>query len=516
MNPATYLQLETNLSLRLRKAWAELASETHTEMQVMMAAGDFDAARGLVDTIDLAPVAKVNSEYIKYTLWAFAVLGASRANDKPNIKGGWFDKTIGHATDMLVQSIALNSSDRVRKEALQSIAEAELDYQKTQKADKLRYVDDFVSFIAEGDESMQLVSSLHSTRLTVWGFTAEADFLGIQKYRLNAQMDGRTSKYCRLINGKVFSVADATSSIHTILQAQDPEDLRVLQPWPKQDKASLANIQKMSADELVTLNLHIPPFHPKCRTMLDKLAKDKPKLTMQLPAPEPEAEPSFVASLEDFTELGAKLTTEQVDHWNAHIGKEPAQVLATLSGISALEVLDGYLAGKIPIQIKKNGTITFKAKNKAIVADSQAAFDPFTGTFHLDYAELKHKNPAAVSQYFKELHGNMLATASVVQAGLFTVEAAGAAGAYSYAKLGFLPNVKAWFELKEDLLLVMNRPDVKAAFPEDRFNAIIAILNNSDPKALKALVDLPFKYKGQSVGKVLLFGHKLVMGVEVG
>lgn len=513
MNPATYLQLETNLSQRLRKSWAELAAGTHTELQTLMAAGDFEAARGLVEGIDLSPVAKENSEYIKYTLWGFAVLGASNANDKPIIKGGWFDKTLGHATDMLVQSIALNSSDRVRMEALQSIARAEEEFTLTKKADKARYVEDFVSFIQEGDESMQLVSSLHSTRLTVWGFTAEADFLGIQKYRLNAQMDGRTSVYCRHINGKIFEVQDATSSIHTILQAQDPEDLRTLQPWPKQDLKSMEEIRGLNTAQLVERNLHIPPFHPRCRTMLDKLAKDKPKLTMKPVVPE-EA-PAYKAKVEDFTALGVGFTEQQVEHWNTAVGKEPAKVLAALSGIQPLDVLEGYLAGKIPIKMKKNGVITFKPKSTAIVADSQAAFDPFTREFHLDYAELRGKSPAAVSTYFKQLHSNMLEAASLVGASAFTVDAGGSAGIYAYGKLGFLPNVKEWFALKEELLLVLDRKDVKSAFTEERLFALTAILNSPDPKALKALVDLPFKYKGQSVGKALLAGHKIKMGVNI-
>jgi hypothetical protein len=80
-------------------------------------------------------------------------------------------------------------------------------------------------------------------------------------------MDGRTSEFCQMINGKTFLVEDARSTIVQVLNLDNPDDAKHITPWPSQSKASLANLSKLSAQELTNLNLHVPPFHPGCRTL---------------------------------------------------------------------------------------------------------------------------------------------------------------------------------------------------------------------------------------------------------
>lgn len=513
MNPTAYLQLEQNLRLRLRKSWGKLAAKMHAQLDTLIKKGDFEAARELVEGFDLSSVAEDNREYIKYTLWGFAVLGAAEVSDKPAIEGMQFSKTLNHVTQSTVASLALHANAYVKQQAMQLIANAEAEPDVAKKDERGRYVTDFVSFANTGDEAMQLVSSLHSSRLAVWGFTAEASLYNLTNYQLSSVIDGRTSEFCRLINGRTFAVADATSSINTILQAQDPEDLRTLQPWPSQTKAGLEEFASLSTEEIVSRNWHIPPFHPGCRTMLVRLRKDKPKPKQIVVQPE-EATVAYRAREKDFKELGVSISPENLEYWNTHVAKEPAQVLALLSGVSPLEMLEGYLAGKMPIKFSKNGMITFKAKTRSVVSDAQAHFDPLTRQFHMTYAEASTKDVKAAVAFFKEIHENMLTTAAAVEAGVFTVEAAGNAGIYTYAKLDFLPSQKDWFKLKGDLLVSV--AEYEDALGADAYQVVTQILQNPKPEALKALVQLPYRYKGQQIGKVLLSGNSVEMGVKVG
>jgi DNA topoisomerase IB/N-acetylglutamate synthase-like GNAT family acetyltransferase len=132
-----------------------------------------------------------------------------------------------------------------------------------EKADETgRYVTPFTSFADEGEGLVQMVSSLNSSRMATWGFTAEADQLGVGRYRLTAVLDGRTSEFCRIIDGRVFDVDDARRKVNEVLAVQDPSDLEQVQPWPDQSKAAIAEYEGMSDDDLVALGLNIPPFHP--------------------------------------------------------------------------------------------------------------------------------------------------------------------------------------------------------------------------------------------------------------
>lgn len=516
-----FLQLESSLSLRLRKSWAPVAADLYARMTEHVAAGRFDDARALALEIDLAPVAAANREYMKYTLWGFAILGASQAAEgTPSIKGMTFEETLNHTTNMLQQSVALNSTDLAKDRALQLIAKSEEEYGKTQKADKPRFLKEFVSFADAGDKAMQMVSSLHSTRLAAWGFLAEADVLGLTKYRLSAVIDGRTSDFCRQIHNKIFYVEDGSRDIREILAASDPEDLKTLQPWPKQDEASLKAYKKMTAKQLTEKRLHIPPFHPYCRTLLIKLKKD-PKVPKQ---PKMVGESTkTLTNAQAFKELGVDASAAQVEAWNSSLGVSPALLLAKISGVDPKAMLEGYLKTKAPITFNKDGTIGLKGKTtfeKNVVASSNAVFDPYTQDFYLNYAEFQAADPKKAAVFFNRLHAQMLEAATLAGAETYTVQAAGALGVYSYTKLGFAPSQADWIALREDLLVELSEGGkfyAKAqAMPAAQLQMLNDLLSVSDPAALSALVNLPWRFNGALIGKALLEGKTLNLSVIPG
>ena len=72
------------------------------------------------------------------------------------------------------------------------------------------------------------------------------------------------------MHGQTFQTSEAHVHVERILTLEDPEELKVLAPWPKQDKASLAALFAKSPEDLANDRLYNPPFHPLCRGVLTK------------------------------------------------------------------------------------------------------------------------------------------------------------------------------------------------------------------------------------------------------
>lgn len=127
-----------------------------------------------------------------------------------------------------------------------------------------RVLHPFSSFMdSAGKSYFNIASSLHTSRVSAYGFTAEAKALGLTEYQLSEQLDKRTCPVCQLMHGKKFKVDDARKLLQVVTRAVDPDDLKALQPWPKQDAKNLEAMAAMSADELVAKGWHTPPFHPR-------------------------------------------------------------------------------------------------------------------------------------------------------------------------------------------------------------------------------------------------------------
>ena len=115
---------------------------------------------------------------------------------------------------------------------------------------------------------------------------------GVQRYRIEAVLDERTTHICRLLHGKTFGVADALRKFDQVERLDQPEDIKRLQPWVRErldgDRLSLhgggvpiAEVTRsamgrrddvgefrlyLSDDRLGQVGLGFPPFHGLCRS----------------------------------------------------------------------------------------------------------------------------------------------------------------------------------------------------------------------------------------------------------
>jgi hypothetical protein len=243
----------------------------------------------------------------------------------------------------------------LKNQAVQLIARRRED--SVQKSEHRRILLPFASFMNEsGKTFFNLASSLHTSRVSAYGFTAEAQALGMDDYTINEQLDNRICPVCEAMHGKKFSVTEARKLLEVVLRVKDPEDLKSLQPWPSQNPADIEALRVMTNKELVAKGWHIPPYHPKCRGMLSRVGK-APTLnqikTNQIPPEGP-----YKASKEEFETLGIPIDQPHLAAWNRVVKLSPSEVIASLSGMKLDEFLDKVILS--PSSIDK--TVVFEDK----------------------------------------------------------------------------------------------------------------------------------------------------------
>lgn len=370
----------------------------------------------------------------------------------------------------------------------------------TKKAE--RVLRPFESFVDEaGQAYFNMVSSLHTSRVSAYGFTAEAEVLGLEEYQINEQLDNRICPVCREMHKKTFKVADARRLLDIVTRVTDPDDLKALQPWPKQDKANLEKLKEMSYTELVANGWHIPPYHPGCRGLLGRVGK-VPALD-KVATGQPE---KYVASKDDFKTFKLSASEKQVALWNDTVGLSPAEVFARMTGRTADELLAAALdstdpkqeAGLYSVSIAKNITIRmtkegFGSKNPF---DQGLVFKTGQKELYIDSVELSGEDQAAgvVKKYMREIY-TLAKDAGATKLGL---TAGLDVGGYAWAKYGFKPTIQAWETLKKDLYAKSAKLGYQTLLPEEKSKLLNVLLSSDDPASIFTLSD--------TVGKELLMG----------
>jgi SPP1 gp7 family putative phage head morphogenesis protein len=121
---------------------------------------------------------------------------------------------------------------------------------------------------------------------------------GIQRYRIEAVLDERTTHICRYLHGKTFEVADALQRFERVAGLEQPEDIKLEQPWVREGRDAetgrtrlyveggsgrmmiaevtrsafgtrddAGDFRPLASDRgLAEAGVGFPPFHALCRT----------------------------------------------------------------------------------------------------------------------------------------------------------------------------------------------------------------------------------------------------------
>lgn len=92
----------------------------------------------------------------------------------------------------------------------------------------------------------------------------------ITRLMFSAVMDNRTSQICSQLNGRIFTIEQASNHLNTILESEDVEDLKTNSKWYKSVDEIPGNTRGtgVSSDALAKAGVLVPPLHFRCRSEL--------------------------------------------------------------------------------------------------------------------------------------------------------------------------------------------------------------------------------------------------------
>jgi hypothetical protein len=469
-----YLDLERMLTSKLQFEMADTVQSAWDRHSKALAMGDLEGASVQAETLTLEAVAPKVSQYAAALMRAAIDFGAIMASnsEKTLTSSLSLQRTVQHNVGQLCQFLKYRGSAILQGRLLQSIAQHR--EASIQKADAVRGQ---VSFMDDANAMAQMISGLHTSRLSGWGFTAEADMLGITTYKLSAQLDKRTSRFCRFIHGKTFSVVSAKRILDLAVFADNPEDLKVLHPWPNQNLESIASYEAMTSQQLQDAGMGVPPFHPGCRTLMVRVDY-KTRLVKPKVSRSPYTLPDYTSTPETFLNMGIRLSKEKVAVWNDYMNVDPLVLLSTLSR-TAIPNLLGNSTGMINVT-RANDILLAWGADKAL----KVLFRTGTGALELSPKLVDTMLTSGEWEILKNTYSSFGASSALA------IARQGEAMALSEA--GFIPDLGGWSKVQAEIRVSLDALP-KGSLTGDQEAGVRSILLSTNPAALKQLHTLGIK-----------------------
>lgn len=506
-----FLSLEDTMAQRLSATFTKVTAPVLAEVQVAVNEKRWADAITRVQSIDLQKVVDANLPAIQYLSQMSVMFGASRVTNTPGTSRvglGFETETIQQVVMAFSRAITVSIRNQLIQTALQLIAiERAKDSPKADsagtylgrvlKAGKEPALLPFESFVGkQGKALFKTASSLHTSRLAAFGFTSEAKYLGITRYKITEQLDARTCPVCAMMHGKTFDVEDARSLLDIVIRTQDPDELKGLQPWPNQSKQALTDMAKMSQSELVQRGWHVPPFHPRCRGLLDS-SRQKKVLPAALTAA-PESDEGYQATPEEFEQYGLKFSPAKIKIWNSVMQSPVSEVLAKLTGKAPEQVLVDSLSdvgsGIKHLSATSTG-VNLELKTK--VGGSNVTQDLYFKADQSLYIGSIDLGSGSVDT-FRQVMSGIYKVAKTTTMKRLKMVAGGASEGWAWAKYGLSPSTNGWKKLTAMIKASPEKMQLIAKASATESKAAMLALNSTDPQDIFVLADLP------KIGKKLL------------
>lgn len=416
---ADFLDVEAFAKNALLDAWSDYASDVQDRFDTLMSANDIEGATEVANGLSTSTILPVATPVLSAALRASIGFGASLVNSQHLTSSLNFDRAIKAQLSQVKHYLEYGFVAALHRQLMAQIEASPV----VKKAEALRPL---VKFKDRGDALLEMTATLHAARLSGWGFVAEADLIGVTEYKLSAQLDNRTSEFCRLIHGRVFKVEDARPLLDTAVYSDNPDDLKTIHPWPKQTKTALGALSRMSDSEIVANRYHVPPFHPGCRTMMIAT-----KTVSRITKPKQVDQDVVESDKEDFNFVGVKVSDKQLGLWNDYIQVKPSTLLQAFTG-KLLKDIAGV--GKGMLKITPKGYIHLVDGKKAL------RFSTGTGRMLTDMSN-------------SDLVDNWPSMESTVRMmGASTLETTVASGyAETLLGMGFVPAQSSWAGVQRHL-----------------------------------------------------------------
>lgn len=326
----TFITLETALAKILQRRWERAAAKAWPAIGASWARKDYQTVIELTGAISQEPHTVAEIRKSRVLCLAMLSYGANFVSDDSAKK--WVGRDIDQepANLMLRQMEALAAEDAPAF-AVRTVR-AEIKRQEKEKDPspegsflQLLAKEDIPSsyqarnvIMSGGRWSSDLTANLVTSRLVNYGSLDAMVDAGIRTYQLQATLDQRTSHICRTLHGRTFTVREGFNRVEQALRTEDGDTLRVLHPWiPNKMAEALPNLSRR---EMTEQGWVVPPFHPRCRTIV-------------IPAPFNEVDAG------DVTDAGAVMTDVLLGRQTSSLlsnGWVRAAIGVTLTGASVV------------------------------------------------------------------------------------------------------------------------------------------------------------------------------------
>ena len=274
----SFLVLDTSLAGRISRAWIRAVQPKLDEIIELAEEGNFAEARSQASALDMSGVAARNKKFIELASMSAILFGASDitppemselASKRPEVLDKATDNFIAFIEDGLIEAVRKELHKAITAEEENQLEERD-SAAKTQIVQKASRIRELVGNTNLGPKALMkdramIGASLHTSRLSQWGFLVEADAKGIVQYQVNEELDNRTCPVCQTMHGSVFTVQEALQRVERLVTVDDPDELKSMAPFPKQTPDAVEELQNLPTEELQARGLDTPPYHPLCR-----------------------------------------------------------------------------------------------------------------------------------------------------------------------------------------------------------------------------------------------------------
>lgn len=275
-SPVVFLTLERTIESILQKDFRRQNADVLEDLKKATDEGRFSAADQAIDRLkfEVSDAARAEIEFVgtnAILLGSSIAMGGRNPRHSVIATKGVIPNEMLKLVDQSLRGLSNRGADPAKKLARVVLANHELEdpTKPFSKAEDTRLSTRTIESVLEGsDYSASLSANLTTSRLVSYGFLRQAQDDGINQYQWNAVLDERVCPVCETLHGMVFDVQKSVDQMFTILNTQDPMELKSLAPWPSQSAGSVEDLAGMSPEEIQAAGI-APPAHPGCRCVLD-------------------------------------------------------------------------------------------------------------------------------------------------------------------------------------------------------------------------------------------------------
>lgn len=314
-----YVHLEEGVADFLYSLWRKRVEPMVGELEAAAERGDVDLIVNRLNSIDVQSIAQEAEPAVRNHVYASYVFGGmlqTPGDEDPQPPPPEFRSLI---VDAVVDSY-LMAFDRLRDRMVENVGvflpldgpqepvqkvEACFGHHHTPvgvlllKAAPMTAAEKMNAVVmGQAKVAFEAEANINTSRLVSYGFLSEALSRNMKTYQISAVLDDRTCPVCQVMHGKVFNTQVAHDFFLKVLQLTDPEEKKLIAPFPKSSKAGVAELLSMTPDQMEAAGVMAPPFHPLCRCRQVPVGEVDP--TEILPVAEPlpgQTDKDFVLSV---------------------------------------------------------------------------------------------------------------------------------------------------------------------------------------------------------------------------